>query len=576
MTSNQINYARNKEEQRANKARERENVRSNKAREAETKRSNRANERLTGRGQLIRATTDTIGNVAKAAGSIGGLIGSVNDPSWYNKDPQLVKDVASISFNTPIGRKLGDEVTMADTTGASAVEPARVIPGVMVLRYFVTPGMTDGSVSDAVNIAARNIYSYVRYANSGASNYEPVDLMMYLLAMDSLYTLYAWGVRTYAVLNYASRYSGYYPVALAHALGLQMGGSNDDWTNNLSNVRAFVNQFGVKISAFNVPANFPYFNRHIWLVSNLFKDMDIKRSQVYAFTPAWIFQYQFEGGGLAPAYFTPTYGNESNGLTFKEYTTLCNQTLSLLNGNEDIGIMSGDILKAYGEQNMFKVDVIPEVVDLPFVYSDEVLSQIAGAAVIPVDYTTTNILQDGKNRISVGTRKSGTGLLDVEGYYIDWAQSYEFTKTSVLVNMLKDDPTPDDVMVATRLSATYAAESENKTKVTTYGTEIVTQVSITTFNGDGDEVVVTATSNYLPADVGSVITTFLDCAIKFDWAPDFVYILANSTPSLVIDRTLHTQDFGNVAIIPATSLRNMHYVAVLSEYAVMDIGNRLR
>ena len=576
MTSNQINYARNKEEKRANKARERENERSNKAREAETHRSNKANERLTSRGQFFKATTDTIGNVAKAAGGIGGLIGAINDPSWYNKDPQLVKDVANISFNTPIGKPLGDEITIATSTGASAQEPARVVPGVMVLRYFVTPGMTDGTVSDAVNIAARNIYSFVRYANSGASNYEPVDLMMYLLAMDSLYTLYAWGVRTYAILNYASRFSGYYPTALAHAIGLQMGGSNDDWTSNLSNVRAFINQFGVKISAFNVPANFPYFNRHIWMVSNIFKDMNIRRSQVYAFTPSWIYQYQFEGGGLAPANFTPTHGNENNGLSFKEYKTICDQTLSLLNGNEDIGIMSGDILKAYGESNMFKVTTIPEEVELPFVYSEEVLSQIAGAAVVPVDYATANIAQDGKNRIGVGTRDSSTGLLQQEGYYITWQQNLEYTKTAVLVNMLKDDPTPDDVMVATRLSATYAAESGTTCKVTTYGTEIVTKVDIMTFNSNGEEVLVTAQSNYQAVDASDPIQTFYDCVIKFDWAPDFAIFIVDTTSGLSISSILHTQDFGNVATIQATTLRNMHYVAVLSEFAVMDVGNKLR
>lgn len=576
MTSNQVNYARNLEEKRANKAKERENTRSNKARETETHRSNKANERLTGRGQLIRATTDTIGNVAKAAGGIGSLVGAINDPSWYNKDPQLVKDVANISFNTPMGRPIGDEITVANAAGASATEPARIAPGVMALRYFTTPGMTDGSVSDAVNIAARNIYSYVRYANSGASNYEPVDLMMYLLAMDSLYTLYAWGVRTYAILNYASRYSGYYPTALAHAIGLKMGGSADDWTSNLSNVRAFINQFGIKISAFNVPSNFPYFNRHIWMVSNIFKDMDIRRSQVYAFTPSWVFQYQFLGGGLAPVNFTPTPGGETGGLTFKDYQVICEQTLALLNGNEDIGIMSGDILKAYGEANMFRVDTVPESVDLPFVYSDEVLSQIAGASVIPVDYSSTNILQDGKNRIAIGTRKTDTGLLDVEGYYVSWAQAYEFTKTSVLVNMLKDDPTPDDVMVATRLSATYAAESSNKCKLTTYGTEIIVRTDIHTFNGSGKEVSLTATSNYIPASTWDNLTDFLNAVIKFDWAPDYAYIVIQEDTSFAVLRSVHTQDFGNIATIKAENLRNMHYVAVLSEFAVMDVGNKLR
>lgn len=290
MTSNQIRYAEIKEAKRSNKAKERETNRSNLARETETARSNRAQESNVRRGQNIKAATDLIG---AASGTATKLMGVANDPSWYNKDPQLVKDVASISFNTPIGRDIGDVVTIAPATGGAIATPKRVVPGIMSLKYIITPGMTDGSVSDSVNIAARNIYSYVRYANSGASNYEPVDLMMYLLAMDSLYTLYAWGVRAYAIMNYADRYSGYYPTALMNAIGAKYDGAKDDWTPNISNLRSFINQFGVKISAFNVPANFPYFSRHIWMVSNIFKDMDIRRSQVYAFTPAYIYQYQF-------------------------------------------------------------------------------------------------------------------------------------------------------------------------------------------------------------------------------------------------------------------------------------------
>ena len=225
---------------------------------------------------------------------------------------------------------------------------------------------------------------------------------------------------------------------------------------------------------------------------------------------------------------------------------------------------------------MFKVDTVPENVDLPFVYSEEVLSQIAGASVIPVNYSSTNILQDGKNRIAIGTRNTETGLLDVEGYYVSWAQSYEFTKTSVLVNMLKDDPTPDDVMVATRLSATYAAESGTTCKVTTYGTEIIIRSDIQTFDGQGKEVSLTATSNYIPASTWDNLTDFLNAVIKFDWAPDYAYLVIQEDTSFAVLRSVHTQDFGNLATVKAETLRNMHYVAVLSEFAVMDVGNKLR
>lgn len=594
MTANQVNNRRNietarnnrateRETNRSNRAREVETNRSNVARETETARSNRENERLTERGQTLNTTSNIVGSVLKGGASVGGsIIGAANDPSWYNKDAQSVKDVANISFNTPVGKHVpGATVSVADTLedppkAMLADLPAQ--PGFMSVGYVPVIGSGKGVAHDAVNIAARNIYSYVRYANSGASNYEPQDLMIYLLAMDSLYTLFAWGVRAYSALNSADRFSGFFPVDLCHALGMEVGGSSDDWSNNISNLRAFLNAFGIKISAFNVPSNFPYFARHMWMNSNIFKDMNIRRSSYYVLRPEYIYQFDNLGGGLIPVEFCDSIGSETAGVTYAQYVRLCNQTLSLLNAEEDIGIISGDILKAYGIDNMFKIGSMPEQMPLGVVYSPEVLSQIAGSTIVDIDPNHLNIVQNEAGIIGHGQRNTSTGLAQNFGL-----QTKTMTRTTIInkfiVNMLIDDPKPDDVMVATRLiTSLKGIMAANATlTIDECGSEIITSVAIV---GLGYP----KTGNYAPIISSTAVISYqssgqpqtevMSYFAKFDWAPVlYIITLGIDNKSCTVDTTC---DYGNVAYVDSTTLANMHYTALLSEFAVPDIGNRKR
>lgn len=48
-------------------------------------------------------------------------------------------------------------------------------------------GSTREGEFSAINIAAKNTFAVVRYENSGATNYEAVDMMMYLIAVIDAY-----------------------------------------------------------------------------------------------------------------------------------------------------------------------------------------------------------------------------------------------------------------------------------------------------------------------------------------------------------------------------------------------------
>lgn len=114
----------------------------------------------------------------------------------------MVNDVASLSYFTPIG-------TTASLPWAGVTQKYQgAIPTVATISFVTTIGLNDGvQINEAtpINIAASNIYSYVRYTNSGARNYDKPDLMMYLLASDSLYTYVGSLIKIYsAAMTYSS------------------------------------------------------------------------------------------------------------------------------------------------------------------------------------------------------------------------------------------------------------------------------------------------------------------------------------------------------------------------------------
>lgn len=167
-----------------------------------------------------------------------------------------------------------------------------------------------------------------------------------------------------------------------------------------------------------------------------------------------------------------------------------NTIIASLQTSEDIGTMSGDILKAFGENAMFKLESIAEDFSVTPIYSQEVLSQINSAKIYRADSTDVNV---PLTRLNISQTSDG---IIFQGY-IDNVKSLsrskytnrraykasalpKFADAKILypqfeilrreesivqvtsapnasystINMYKDLPTPDDNMVATRLMST--------------------------------------------------------------------------------------------------------------------------
>lgn len=562
MTANQIANRQQEEQARSNRANE--DIKQQTVNEQ--KRSNKVRERVD------KAKT--------AIQGLGTLFGKRNDPSWYNLDKQLVKDVANISYGQPLGSPI---------RGQLEPNKKQYIPGMMGIHFIPAIGITGATDNVPINVAAKNVYAYVRYANSGARNYEAVDLMLYILAMDNAYMQLQFAKTVYSVALTAKGENWYYGKAMLRLM-LGTDAAADDILNNLAQFRSAINIFAMRLNSFYVPNTMPIVLRHSWLCGNIFKDHEIKKSQTYHFIPEVYYTYDDANGRLNP-HFTP-YSNLGDGASIASITAMFNAIINALTTSEDIGIMSGDILKAYGESKLLFAESIDENFHIEATYSAEVLSQINTATLAgscddgSIADFSIDIYQDTKGNILMGNASAKTTTVVIPNRTNPLPSSVNFQWNPLVVNMYKDDVSPDDTMVATRLMCLLSASSTaGSVNVDACGTEICLYTNIVyqygssyvseTFNWGEcftvtDKTVVSTYQRYLHK--------FTEYS-KFDWAPRvsaYLDITSKWATSLLPLPFFDSIDMANYAAIDDSTLIAMHGVALLSEFGVPLLGTAVR
>lgn len=307
---------------------------------------------------------------------------SSNDPMWYAQNPQLLKATASFPYSWPVGNQLD--------TGAATID-AGSIPGVMALHFVPSVGYSVDAYSP-INVAARNIYSFVRHANSGAKNYDSIDLMKYYIAMDSVYTYLSFLQRLYGVMRLSSVTNKYYPTALVAAMGVDY----DDIYGNLANLNYLINAFAVRAQSMCVPATMSYFIRHAWMCSGYYADSNNDKAQLYMYTPEGFFVYSEPTNPSGqdvkwPLKFMTFWRPKGNKLKYADLVNWTRQLLDPILASEDFNIMSGDTLKAFTDAGVLKVSSMPTDYTVYPSYDEVVLAQIMNANMLGHVYQGTGL-----------------------------------------------------------------------------------------------------------------------------------------------------------------------------------------
>lgn len=483
-----------------------------------------------------------------------------NDPQWYFKDANILRDVASFTFVHPLGANM----KFYDSENVSAGLPAitRAVPGLMYITLALTPGISVDAQSP-LNLAAQDLYSFVRYKNSGASNYDPPDLMMYILAIDSLYTAWNWMKRIY---GYASTYSAmnkYQPRAYAMADNVDI----DNIYQNLADFRGYLNMAANRISAFAVPAVMTYNVRHSWLFSNIYKDADTYKAQEYMYVPDYFYQFS-ETSATTGTSLTPIpVVSASTPYTFTSLKALLDGMINALQYSEDAGIMSGDIIKAF-ESNLFKLSTFEPDYRVESVYSKEVLTQIENLVVMRKQLTPLtqfNITQD-----------PNTNYIKFQPILSRGAEPLGRAK---YLNFHWENPTPEDTMVASRLLYTTEPANEGNTQavLTSVGSEFADSWGFITLSYPNATSGV-GTLTKIEADFSANAVTSAELQrwlaniwiwSSFDWAPAVIpSISAGTTENPIYALAPELRDWDVYTRLDAGDVEAMNTLAILTEFNV--------
>lgn len=520
--------------------------------------------------------------------------GPNNDPSWYTHIYTSSDEVAKIPFNYPSGITF-DPMTHKDNGIGDTCEStpsANSFPGICVFQTMPTLGKCDDP-TDGANIAMQQLYSIVRKANAGAKNYDAADLMLVVLAMNSAYMLYNELCRAYRVYSSYDPMNRYQPNAILRALGF-----SPDLEKDRANLKALLDLYAYKLSAINIPDQFDYIRRQTWLYSNVYTDAANAKAQFYAYVPDGYYVWT-EGTEGKPTYlkYVSRYnlfrlsGADDVVSRMSQIQFAMDYILNPIFGSQDVGLISGDLSKAFDASSMIKIQPVEELEAWSPAYSEEVLLQMMNATIC----SATPLNGDGKTPdITIDYSNTANGPILKQTVVL---QSNSHTKTlpftKRLINMIHSEPTADNVLVATRLMVVGKNQNfggpltNNGFTVLTSGTEIVTHAYVyynratapNTLNLSRLEVFQTHTFDvHKPGDNNEALVNFYETALlmsKFDYAPAILLFTPgdDSHPAMSFNGVM--QDVCDYTWIDDETLTKLNDVCIMSLFYTRDYSTTL-
>lgn len=407
-----------------------------------------------------------------------GVDTSTNDKSWYGRNPELLKAGASFAYGYPVGSPA--YLNNAEYPSAGKL----IVSGICTIEVIPTLGLSKDA-SSPLNQAVRKMYTYIRHANSGAKNYDPADLGLYIGAMDQIYTMFWYGVRAYGTARLYNAQNRYVPYTLLEAEGFNA----DDVMKNCAQLRYGLNRIATIVNNLVTPSDLPLLARHRWIFSGLFSDGTSPKSQIYMYRPAGYFSFKLDEQGAGMLNYSSL---PEKTLTVNEYLTLLDDMINpiLTNYDEDFGIISGDIMKAYDANSLYKLPAVPEEFAIAPEYSEEVLSQVQNTTLLGnyihdfnyrqiVSPTAANagaLIHDPALDVSMDI-KLGSDVFVSSSPVRVVSDNFVSAAQSRLISLNITNPEPGDTMVATRLTAMVGKPKSFAVSAVDKGTDLYARIT---------------------------------------------------------------------------------------------------
>lgn len=513
-----------------------------------------------------------------------------NDPFWYAQSPELLRDAASIPWVAAAGVEQNISTTINPSGVMEEYDPVSQTTskyhqyqrlnqaGLQIIKLAPTIGFSD-EPNSPVNIAANALYTKVRYQNSGSKNYDAPDLMIYCLAMSEVYSALNWLIRTYGVMSMFSQRNRFVPEKLLAAEGISYSSIRD----NLASFRYGVNLLITKAASLCVPSTFTLFLRRAFVYSGIYTEGTSMKDQLYMYSPDGFYFYGLDKDGAGCLHYETRFGRLAGemDLHYAQLISVVNEMLDAIIQSEDCQVMSGDILKAYGEANVLKLGTLsPDYTVVP-TFDIAVLEQMKNAVIFPCYVNTNDILQDA-------TKGYLTCDPTVALHESVSNRQTKYFSTAPVITTSTNDPEPAITMENTRLTVVIRQMDEAVQVGEEYwyvfhlltGTEMPVDIVNLTWLFTDSEVRITYPTRYVayysgnyhsnmfgrPGDMDMFET--LATRMNFKFAPGFWVVkqVASSEAGVDVDSfTTYVCDLDNFTVQDARVLNNLHETAIMSE-----------
>lgn len=557
-----------------------------------------------GRGKMKENPTPKMRQEGKVSIKTGSR---PNDTEWYIPNDQLAKDVAQASMYTANGRPVLQNFTTNTSDDPVYMNRTPVAtPGIMALRTMITWG--DGNT---LNTAGKLLYSWLQQKTGRTPAYDHTDLLMYLVAMDSAYSCYAWMARLYGIINKYSLTDRYTPDALILANGV----NPSSLRASLADFRMAINNYAFKLASLPMPIVFAFTKKHTFQFQSVYTDADTRKAQYYMFVPTGFYQWVEGSSGQAthcdfitvpnidPSDTVPT----TSGLTLTQLLTYANRFIDPLLNSQDIRTMASDIMNQFGN-DLYEVSPIAETFMITPEYSQEIMEQIENAFIYDVYVNdadippTTATLLPSAASVDPYLECTYYGVSRtayVCGSYVSkWSDAKATPGDSlfldeVLVNFHRDAVDYKDILSATRYSGCgfrWAGKKTGQQAAATFDGflagvfDIIADAYIYTMGvGNPAPLVVNRIATYnvsqpeeslSPASLNNMLGGMAQIS-KFDWHPMIkpVLIYSNNTLSTTgVNQYDGFIDIDNYAIVPREQLNNINDIAQEGAFFPAGLG----
>lgn len=446
------------------------------------------------------------------------------------------------------------------------------IPGIMALNWWPTVGYSQ-TATDPASIVGKEIFAKVREKFSGSIDADAPDFVIYIMALDSIFSYIAHLKRIYRVLTAYTSENHFIPDGMLQALGLSVT-QIVDLKEHRMQFYQIINELVFMTRKFNLPAAFDIINRHYWLNDNIYMDDSSINSQFYVFNCLGYYQFELKAVGSVQA----------GGLTMKTlslpasdvaeyYFQFGRGLIDALAGSDDAYIISGYLMRSYEGYPTFTVDELAIDEKLIPHYDPEVLMQIENARpiVMGTKYSSSATLSN-----DVTQDPSTNAVVCVPTLQVSkpsWFSKIDW-KVENFLSIRSDAPTVADVTIATRLKMGVWKDSSTDTAfnhIIACGSEILDTIQMWTIDSNNGQAPHRYYSTLtglvcIPADVTGARGIADICIIQsFDWHPILpVIISANDAGTFWY--SVIAGDVHNLTVLTDEQLHQINRVCLYSEF----------